>query len=40
VSGREIARLKQAATDADVKWLVATVDGDTLHLVPDLSEEE
>jgi hypothetical protein len=35
VTGREIARLKQAAAGATVKWLVAEFDGDTLHLLPD-----
>jgi hypothetical protein len=34
VSGREIARLKQAATGATVKWLIAAFDGDALHLLP------
>src|SRR5579872_3145060 len=32
ISGREIARLKEAETNASVKWLVAAFDGDTLHL--------
>lgn len=35
VTGREIARLKQAAAGATVKWLVAEFDGNTLHLLPD-----
>ena len=35
VTGREIARLKQAAAGATVKWLVAEFDGDALHLLPD-----
>jgi hypothetical protein len=35
VSGREIARLKQAATGATINWLIAEFDGDTLHLLPD-----
>jgi len=34
VTGREIARLKQAAAGATVKWLVAEFDGDTLYLLP------
>src|SRR5208337_337127 len=34
VSGREIARLKKAATGATVNWLIAEFDGDTLHLLP------
>ena len=34
VSGREIARLKQATAHAAVNWLVAAFDGDMLHLVP------
>ena len=33
VTGREIARLEQAAAGATVKWLVAESDGDTLHLL-------
>ena len=38
VSGREIARLKQAASGATVAWLVAAFDGEMLHLLPnDLS---
>jgi hypothetical protein len=35
VTGREIARLKQAASGATVKWLVAEFDGETLHLLPE-----
>ena len=35
VSGREIARLKQAVTGATVNWLIAEFDGDTLQLLPD-----
>ena len=34
VSGREIARLKNAATGAKLGWLIAEFDGDTLHLLP------
>jgi hypothetical protein len=34
ISGREIARLKQAATSATVKWLIAAFDGEALHLLP------
>ena len=34
IIGREIARLKQAATSATVNWLVAAFDVDTLHLLP------
>lgn len=34
VSGREIARLKEAAVGATVNWLIAEFDGDTLHLLP------
>ena len=33
VSGQEIARLKNAAARATVKWLIAEFDGDTLHLL-------
>ena len=36
VSGREIARLKKAATTVSVNWLIAAFDGEALHLVPDL----
>ena len=35
VSGREIARLKQAAEGATVAWAIAAFDGETLHLLPD-----
>ena len=35
VSGAEIARLKRAATDARVTWLIAAYDGEVLHIVPD-----
>ncbi|MGH7932669.1 MAG: hypothetical protein ACREQN_05810 [Candidatus Binataceae bacterium] len=35
VSGREIARLKKAASSAVVNWLIAEFDGETLHLLPD-----
>lgn len=38
VSGPEIARLKKAASEARVKWLIAAYDGETLHVVPDDSE--
>lgn len=34
VTGREIARLKKAATGATVHWLIAEFDGETLHLLP------
>lgn len=34
VSGREIARLKQASEGAIVSWSIAAYDGDTLHLLP------
>ena len=36
VNAREIARLKQAAGDASVNWLVAAFDGEVLHIVPEL----
>lgn len=35
VSGHEIARLKQAAAGATVRWLIAAFDGANLHLLPD-----
>jgi hypothetical protein len=35
ISGREIARLKSAASAASVKWLIAAYDGETLHTLPD-----
>lgn len=35
ITGREIARLKKAATGALVKWLIAEFDGEILHLLPD-----
>jgi hypothetical protein len=38
VTAREIARLKQAVTDANLKWLIAAFDGESLHLVPDEPE--
>jgi hypothetical protein len=34
VSGTEIARLKKAAADATVNWLIAEYDGETLHVLP------
>jgi hypothetical protein len=34
VSGAEIARLKKAAGDVVVNWLIAEFDGETLHLLP------
>ncbi len=34
ISAREIARLKRASGDVDVKWLIAAYDGETLHLLP------
>ncbi len=34
VSGLEIARLKKAADEATVKWLIAAFDGEMLHVVP------
>jgi cytochrome c5 len=37
VSGREIARLKKAATTVSVDWLIAAFDGEAPHLVPDLA---
>lgn len=35
ISGLEITRLKHAASNAVVKWLIAAYDGETLHLLPD-----
>ena len=35
VSGREIARLKQATAKANVKWWIAAFDGESLHIVPE-----
>jgi len=35
ISGREIARLKEAAGNIMVNWLIAAFDGDRLHLLPD-----
>jgi len=40
VSGLEIARLKNAAKDATVNWLVAAFDGESLHLLPDVENRE
>jgi hypothetical protein len=34
VTGKEIARLKNAATSATVHWLIAEFDGELLHLLP------
>lgn len=39
VTGREIARLKKAATGATVGWLIAEFDGETLHLLPGEPED-
>jgi hypothetical protein len=38
VSGLEIARLKNAAKDALVNWLIAEFDGKALHLLSDAPE--
>jgi hypothetical protein len=35
VTGGEIARLKKAAVEAKVGWVIAAYDGETLHLLPD-----
>jgi|SRR5882672_6980255 len=35
VSGPEIGRLKRAAKDAAVTWLIAAYDGKILHMLPD-----
>ena len=35
VSAREIGRLKKAATDARVSWMIAAFDGETLHTIPE-----
>jgi hypothetical protein len=37
VSGRKIARLKQAATDAKVAWRIAAFDGEAPRVVPNES---
>ncbi|HKW96142.1 MAG TPA: hypothetical protein VJN43_00340 [Bryobacteraceae bacterium] len=34
ISGRELARLKKAASSATLNWLVAEFDGEVLHLLP------
>jgi hypothetical protein len=38
ISGPEIALLKKAASGAIVKWLIAALDGEVLHVVPEDSE--
>jgi len=35
VTAAEIARLKKAATEATIKWLIAAFDGEALQLVPE-----
>jgi len=35
ISGPEISRLKKAATEASVNWLIAAFDGEVLQLVPE-----
>jgi hypothetical protein len=35
VSGPEIARLKQAVTEARVSWMIAAFDGEALHTLPE-----
>jgi hypothetical protein len=35
VTGREIARLKNAVTGVSVSWLIAAFDGKELQFVPD-----
>lgn len=35
ISGREISRLKKAADNATVNWLIVALDGNRLHLLPD-----
>ena len=34
VSGREITRLKAAVESAEVEWLIAALDENTLHILP------
>lgn len=34
VSGHEITRLKSAVRTAEVDWLIAALDEDTLHILP------
>lgn len=38
-SGREIARLKQAVKDATLTWVIASFDGETIHLTSEDSKE-
>jgi len=35
VTAAEIGRLKKAANNATIKWMIAAFDGDALHLIPD-----
>jgi hypothetical protein len=35
ITGREIARLKQATENAKVSWALAAFDGETLQVVPE-----
>jgi hypothetical protein len=35
ISGLEISRLKRAAAEAEVNWLIAAYDGESMHLLPD-----
>ncbi len=34
VSGAEIARVKKAVESVETDWLIATYDGEVLHLLP------
>ena len=39
-SGREIARLKQAAENSTLKWAIANFDGKAIHLTTEESGED
>jgi hypothetical protein len=39
LTATEISRLKRAVTVLTTDWLLAAFDGETLHLVPDISRK-
>ena len=37
LTGREIARIKQAVVQTSMGWLLAAFDGQTLHILPEMT---
>lgn len=40
LTGREIARIKDAVNRTSTGWLLAAFDGQTLHLLPEMTERK